>query len=270
MDCKYRIEDFQPSGGRMPDARVEFEELFSPECTYAPPPYRFKGVGIALVYEIPFARLGNVIPKVYAPDPGKGKIWFKANVYDWHEFFSLAEPDTKYRYHESCYKFSIRYGSEIGDYPIKLYLDHDVPIAVGIDLYGLQKFPAEMQFNSGAAGTRALIQRGPQTELDVNLEKAKGIAARLTTLIANASTGPYLKKYVGNILYQKEGDGERILYTPTQISYMKYECARPVNVYLREPLEWGILTEAEMAKPKYAFLLTGIEAELGPPRSVSI
>jgi len=254
----------------MLDARVEFEELSLPKCAYPPPPYRFNGAGMALVYEIPFARLSNVIPKIYVPDPGKKKIWFKANVYDWQEFFSLTEPDTKYHYYESCYKFSIRYRSEVGDYPVKLYLNHDIPIAVGIELYGLPKFRAEMQFERERSGSGALIQRGAQTELDVRLEKAKGIAARLTTFIANASTGPYLKNYVGNILYQKEGDDEKILYTPTYISFMRYECAQRVNIYLREPMEWGILTEAEMAKPKYAFLLTRIEAELGPPKTISI
>ena len=254
----------------MSPAHVEFEQLSLPECRYPPPPYRFKGTGIALLYEIPFSRLKDVIPCIYDPDPGKGKIWFKVNVYDWQEFYSLTKPDINQPYHESCYKFSIRYQSEVGDYPIKLYLDHDVPILSGIEVYGLPKFRAELRFGPEDSGIRALIKRDGQTELDISLEKATGIAARLTTFFANATTGPYLKKYIGNILYQRQDGREQILYTPTRIPYIRYELARVSEVHLREPQEWGILSEAEASKPKYAFILTGIEAELGPPRTVSI
>lgn len=254
----------------MPSAEVQFEELKIPECDYPPAPYRFKGVGIALVYEIPFARMENVIPSIYKPDPGKNKIWLKVNVYDWREFYSMAVPDQKVSYYESCYKFSIKYGPDIGDYPIKLYLDHDIPIVSGIELYGLPKFRADLKFDWVDSRVRAVIKRGEQVELDIEMEKAKGLVARIITKFANAGTGSYLSKYVGNIIYQKAGDSERMLYTPTHISKIKYELARPSRIFLRELLEWKILTEMEMSKPKYSFLLTSIEAELGEPKSVPL
>jgi len=254
----------------MLQTEIIFEKLPLPKCTYPPPPYHFKGNGIALIYEIPFERVRGTIPGIYDPDPGKGKIWLKTNIYDWLEFYSLKEPETKCRYYESCYKFSIKYSSEIGDYPIKLYLDHDVPILSGIELYGLQKFRAAISAEQEGTEKHFLIERNGQTELETRLNKAKGIAAWVTTFFANAGTGSYLKKYVGNILYQEEDGREKVLYTPTRIAHIKYELAKPSKIYLREPLEWGILTEAEMRNPKYSFIITALEAELDPPRTIFI
>ena len=129
----------------MLNAKIQLENASIPDCSYPHPPYRFIGRGITLIYEIPFNRVIHAIPSVFDPDPGKGKIWFMVNFHDWQKFYPLSDPGFKHSFFESYYKFSVKYQSSLGDYPIKLYLTSQVGIASGIELYGYPKYPAEMR-----------------------------------------------------------------------------------------------------------------------------
>ena len=141
----------------MLNAKIQLEDASIPDCTYPHPPYRFIGRGITLIYEIPFNRVINAIPSIFDPDPGKGKIWFMVNFHDWQEFYPLSDPGFRHSFFESYYKFSVKYQSRLGDYPIKLYLTSELGIASGIELYGYPKYPAEMRFELGNRGGRFMI-----------------------------------------------------------------------------------------------------------------
>jgi hypothetical protein len=254
----------------MPAAKIQLEKPIVPDCSYPHPPYRFVGRGISLVYEIPFSRVKGAIPSHFDPDPGKGKIWFMVHFHDWQNFYPLSDPGFKHSFFESYYKFSVKYQSRLGDYPLKLYLTSDLGIASGIELYGYPKYPAEMRFELKNQRGRFMIARDGVKELEVELEKGTGLLAKIATIFANATAGSYLTRYTGNFLYQKEGNRARLTRGPTQITKIRYHLAKATEVYLREPLEWEILTELEMLRPKYSFILTDIVADLAPPETIFI
>ena len=254
----------------MLNAKIQLEDASIPDCTYPHPPYRFIGRGITLIYEIPFNRVINPIPSIFDPDPGKGKIWFMVNFHDWQEFYPLSDPGFRHSFFESYYKFSVKYQSRLGDYPIKLYLTSELGIASGIELYGYPKYPAEMRFELGNREGRFMIASEGKNELEIELEKSSGLLAKVVTTFANATARSYLAKYTGNFLYQKEGNRAKLTCGPTHVKKIRYTLAKAAKVYLREPLEWEILTESEMFRPKYSFFLTDIVADLDPPETISI
>jgi len=254
----------------MPDARIHVEPAMVPDCAYPMPPYHFIGEGITLVYEIPFSRVKQVIPAVLEPDPGNGKIWFMVNFYDWKHFYPLSNPDDKYSFREAYYKFSVTHQSKLGDYPVKLYLNSEVGVASGIELYGYPKYHAQMKFDlKGRKGSFA-IERNGRSELEIELLKAGGIVAKISTLFANAMAKSYLKGYNGNFLFKKENGTEKMISGKTRIRSIRYDRAAITKIYLREPLEWNVLTESEILKPKYAFILTDVTADLDPPETIYV
>jgi len=256
-------------------AEWEREKPILPKCSYPHPPYHFRGQGIALIYEIPYERVRGVIPNIFGPAPGKGKIWFMVNFYNWGEFYPHADPSNKYQFLEAYYKFSVDYSGKLGDYPIKLYLNSDMGIASGIELYGYPKYKAEMSYNLDDDGTNVssgsfLIKRDDKIELEIVLKRATGPIAKIMTMFANITAKSYLKQYVGNYLSPSVEDCKEFTFGQTRITKIRYDLAEVSRIYLREPVEWNILTEDEAAKPKYAFILTDTEADLDPPEVVKL
>jgi hypothetical protein len=254
----------------MPEARIHVEPVMVPDGTYPMPPYHFIGEGITIVYEIPFSRVKNSIPAILEPDPGNGKIWFMVNFYDWRHFYPLSNPDDRYSFCEAYYKFSVTHQSKLGDYPVKLYLTSEAGIASGIELYGYPKYYAEMKFDMKDREGHFVISRNGRSELEIDLVKAGGITAKISTFFANAMARSYLKRYTGNFLFKKENGSEKMISGTTHIRSIRYDQAEINKIFLREPLEWNILTQAEILKPKYAFILTDVTADLDPPETILV
>lgn len=247
-------------------AQISKEKLTVPKCRYPLPPYLFRGRGITLIYEIPFVRVQSVLPDFLSPDPSSQKIWFMVNFYDWREFRPVDDPKYQHSFLECYYKLSVKYRSELGDYPVKLYLNSDVGIASGIELYGYPKYRAEMGIELDEERGRFHIARGHVSELSLEIERSTGLLAAFSTSLANLVAASYIKKYTGNYLYDDEK--RRLKKGPTRIASIRYEVARLKQTNLREPVEWGILTQAETREPKYCFILEDIEAILEKPTEV--
>ena len=187
------------------------------------------------------------------------------NFYNWQSFFPLSDPGDKYTFFEAYFKFSVKYQSKLGDFPVKLYLTSEPGIASGIELYGYPKYPAEMGFELKQKKGFFNIRSNGQSKLEVEFIQAEGMSAKLTSFFANSMARSYLKKYTGNFLYNKDDGKEKLVCGPTHISTIQYNLAKIEKIYLREPLEWNILTENEIRKPKYSFILSNITADLDPP-----
>ena len=78
----------------------------------------------------------------------------------------------------------------------------------------------------------------------------------------------YLKRYTGNYLFKDYDGVKEMVRGTTHIKSIRYDLAKINKIYLREPLEWNILTEAEISKPKYGFIHTDITADLDPPELI--
>ncbi len=246
-------------------ARLAYEEPLIPNCEYPRPPYYFTGRGIVLIYSIPFARVRGIVPTAFTPHPGRRKIWFMVHFHDWQRFHPVGEPQSPHSFLESYYKFSVKLGDELGDFPVKLYLDSDIGIASGVELYGYPKHRADMTFRLDNGVGEFKIERGGQTELDIALERGRGPTARIMSLFANLAARSYIRHYTGNYLTGPDAPYDGITKGPTRLTKTRYSSARLSRIQLREPLQWGILTEEEMHRPKYTFILSEVEAVLDPP-----
>ncbi len=251
-------------------ARIEPEPLVVPDVPFPDPPYRFEGRGITLIYEIPCARVTGGHPPCFEPDPGRGKVWFMVCLYDWQNFHPLADPNDRHTFLESYYKFSVKVGDRLGDFPVKLYLTSPMGIASGIRLYGYPKYGAEMSCHLEEEGGRFSVTREGRSELDVELARITGLRGRVTTFLTNLAAAAYLKRYTGNFLYTRNASGERLIHAPTRIREIRYAPARVTRIHLREPLAWGLLTEREAARPRYAFILPRVVAELEGPQPLPL
>ncbi len=259
---------FKGDGSEITTAQIIPEEMIVPDCEYPLPPYYFSGKGIAIIYEIPFSRVKDIIPEFFTPDPEKKKIWFMINYYNWEKFYPVDDPDSLHSFNELYYKFSVKHGSQLGDYPIKLYLDSDMGIASGIELYGYPKYHAQMTFTLAGKRGSFLVQRNGITELKIEIRESKGFIAGVMSFFANMTANSYINRYSGNFLYDRVQD--RLVKGTTEIRNVNYKLAKIKRIYLREPLEWEILTEEEMLNPKYVFILEDTEAVLEQPEEITI
>ncbi len=147
----------------------EGTHLSSTDLPYGTPPYKFEGSRlISITFRTSPAIVQAIVPKpLLANQKGIMSIVIGEQ--------KIVDP-MRLSYHEAIILVPVSYAGAEGNYLPVLYLDKDVPIIAGREIYGYSKFEAEIHLKEDDTRIHATVTRDGTTLIDAILSRVEPAA----------------------------------------------------------------------------------------------